>query len=326
VQVTVARRTHDVDAGRRATIAAFLANVGISVAKLLAWFFTGSASMLAETVHSLADSANQGLLLFGRRRSREPANDRHPFGYGRERYFWAFVVAMVLFSGGALFALVEGEEKLRKPHELSSPQWAIGVLLVALVLETLSLRTAVKESAGRRWQGESWLAFVRRTSIPELAVILLEDTGALIGVGLALLGTISAAVLHMPRLDAIGSIGIGILLAGIAFTLATEMKSLLIGEAAQPHQVAAIRESLNQHPSITHVRDLRTEHLGPDDLLVVATVHVDATTAEELNTIVTQAERAIRQAIPIASHVYLRTRPPASDPPSDPPRSVRQAR
>jgi cation diffusion facilitator family transporter len=308
--MNLVRRSDDVDAGRKATIAAFLANVGISAAKFVAWLFTGSPSMLAETVHSLADSANQGLLLFGRRRARLPANERHPFGYGRERYFWAFVVAMVLFSAGALFALIEGEEKLRKPHEISSPQWAISVLVVALVLETLSLRTAVQESAGRKWPGEPWLHFVKRTSVPELAVVLLEDTGALIGVGLALVGTISATVLHMPRLDAIGSIGIGILLAGIALTLATEMKSLLIGESAQPYEVATIRTTLENHPGVERVCDLRTEHLGPDDLLVVATVDIEASTTDELHAVVTGAEHAVRRAVPTASLIYLRTASP----------------
>ena len=300
-------------AGRKTTIAAFAANFGITVAKLLAWVVTGSAAMLAETVHSVADTGNQGLLLIGRRRSQRGATARHPFGHGRERFFWAFVVAMVLFSGGALFALVEGEEKLRQPHELTSPGWAIAVLLIAFALESWSLRTAVRESTSRKHRGESWLAFVRRTSVPELAVVLLEDSGALLGVTLALVGTVLASAFHNPRYDALGSIGIGILLAAIAITLASEMKSLLIGEAAHPRDVDKIAAAIEGQAFVNTLDELRTEQLGPDEVLVVGTIHVEAGSVPDLDAVRSQVESAVRATVPSAKLVYLRAKASTPD-------------
>jgi cation diffusion facilitator family transporter len=294
--------------GRTATIAAFLANVGIAAAKFGAWAITGSASMLAEAVHSSADSANQGLLLWGRYRSHRVPSRSHPFGFGRERYFWAFVVAMILFSAGALFALVEGEEKLRVPHELTSYPWSAGVLLVAACLEGFSLRTAVKESRTHKRKDESWAEFVHRTTVPELAVILLEDTGALIGLLLAFIGTTAAEVTGNARFDALGSLGIGVLLAGIAITLAVEMKSLLIGEAAGGQDIEAIRAAIRTEPTAREISDLRTEHLGPDELLVVGDVAFDAATALELEAAMIRTEERIREGVPKVRLIYLRPR------------------
>ena len=295
--------------GRKATLAAFAANVGVAVAKFVAWLLTGSASMLAESVHSVADSANQGLLLLGRRKSRQEANRRHPFGFGRERFFWAFVVAMVLFSAGGLFALAEGIQKVQTPHELTSGTWAIGVLIFAFLMEALSLRTAVAESRGLKHSDESWLGFVKRTSVPELAVVLVEDTGALLGVVIALGSTIAAELTGNTRFDAIGSIGIGALLIVSAFTLAREMKSLLIGEAAQSTDVRAIREAILNEPIIAEIEDLRTEQLGPDDILVVGTLRVDSVSAAEIYEARTRAERGLRSAVPAAQLIYFRMRP-----------------
>ena len=183
---------------KRAIIAAFLANLGIAVSKFIAFALTGAASMLAEAIHSLADTGNQGLLMLGGVRSQRPADEVHPFGYGTLRYFWAFVVALVLFSIGGLFAIFEGIEKLISPHELEDPRIAIAVLLVAIVLESFSQRTALHESRAER-RGKSILQFVRRTKIPELAVVVLEDIGALVGLGFALVGITLAAVLDEPR-------------------------------------------------------------------------------------------------------------------------------
>jgi cation diffusion facilitator family transporter len=221
------------DGSQRAIVAAFLANAGIAVAKFVGFAFTGAASMLAEAVHSVADTSNQGLLLLGGRRARRPATEQHPFGFGRERYFWSFVVAVVLFTAGALFALFEGEEKLRHPHELESAGWAVGILVVAVVLESFSLRTAVRESAHVKGE-QSWWGFVRHAKVPELPVVLLEDVGALCGLVFALTGVGLAEVTGNPRFDALGSLAIGLLLAVIAIILAMEMKSFLIGEAAPP--------------------------------------------------------------------------------------------
>ena len=234
---------------RRAIIAAFLANLGIALSKFAAFALTGAASMLAEAIHSLADTGNQGLLMLGGKRSLRPADEVHPFGYGTLRYFWAFVVALVLFSVGGLFAIFEGIEKLLHPHQLEDPRIAIGVLLVSVVLESFSLRTALRESREER-RGKSIYQFVRRTKIPELAVVVLEDIGALIGLTFALIGVTLASVLDEARWDAAGSLAIGVLLVVIAIVLAIEMASLLVGEAAAPEVVERIRAILGSHPEV----------------------------------------------------------------------------
>ncbi len=236
------------EGSRRAIVAALLANLGIAAAKFVAFLFTGAASLLAETVHSLADTGNQALLLLGASRARRAANSEHPFGYGRERYFWSFVVALVLFSMGSLFAIYEGVEKVLHPHELVAPQWAIGVLLVAIALEAWSFHTAFLEASALR-AGENLWRFIRHAKSPELPVVLLEDTGALLGLLFALLGVGLAVWTGDPRFDALGSIAIGILLAAIAFVLAAEMKSLLIGESAAPAVQARIRASIETAPA-----------------------------------------------------------------------------
>src|SRR5262245_33237814 len=223
--------------------------------------------MLAEAIHSVADTGNQGLLMLGGSRSQRPADEIHPFGYGTLRYFWAFVVALVLFSVGGLFAIFEGIEKLLNPHELEDPRIAIVVLLVAIVLESFSLRTAMRESRHER-RGKSILQFVRRTKIPELAVVVLEDIGALIGLGFALVGVTLAAVLDEARWDAVGSLAIGLLLVMIAILLAVEMASLLVGEAAAPEVIASMIVVFDAHPEVTRVIAMRTQHVGPDDIMV----------------------------------------------------------
>ncbi len=223
------------EGSRRAIIAALVANIGIAVAKFVGFLLTGAASLLAEALHSAADSGNQALLLLGGKKAKRRATAEHPFGYGRERYFWAFVVALVLFSLGGLFAIFEGIEKLRHPHELESVGIAIGILLVAIVLESYSLHTAVKEANHVRGD-ESWWSFIRHSKSPELPVVLLEDTGAEVGLFLALTGVLLAHFTDEPRWDAAGSLGIGILLVVIAGILAVEMKSLLLGESASPER------------------------------------------------------------------------------------------
>jgi cation diffusion facilitator family transporter len=289
----------------RAIAAAFLANLGIALAKFVAFAVTGAASMMAEAVHSVADTGNQGLLFLGGRRARKPATGQHPFGFGRERFFWSFVVAVVLFTGGGLFALLEGVEKLRHPHELESPIWAVGTLAVAIVLEALSLRTAVRES--REAKGDlPWSKFIRHAKVPELPVVLLEDTGALLGLAFALVGVGLAEVTGNPRFDALGSVAIGILLALIAYVLAMEMKSLLIGEAADPAVQRRICEALEGSAGILRVIHLRTEHLGPDDLLVVAKIAVDgAAPSADTAALIDRAEAAVRAQVPEARLMFL---------------------
>ena len=296
---------HGDDGSARAIVAAFLANLGIALAKFVAFAVTGAASMLAEGVHSIADTGNQGLLFLGSRRSKRPPTPKHPFGHGRERYFWSFVVAVVLFTAGSLFALLEGVEKLRHPHELESPVWAVGTLLVAFVLESFSLRTAVRES--REVKGDlRWSAFIRHAKVPELPVVLLEDTGALLGLAFALVGVGLAEATGNPRFDAVGSIAIGGLLAFIAFVLAVEMKSLLIGEAAAPDVQRQICAALEGTPGVQRLIHLRTEHLGPDDLLVVAKIAVDPQMPSgETAAVIDRAEAAVRAEVPEARLMFL---------------------
>lgn len=291
--------------GPKAIVAALAANLGIAAAKLVAFAVTGSTAMLAEGVHSLADSGNQVLLLVGGRRARRVADESHPFGYGRDRYFYAFVVALVLFSLGSLFALYEGVQKVRHPHELETPSVAIGVLLVALVLEGLSLRTAVREARPLRGDA-SWVAFIRRAKAPELPVLLLEDAAALVGLVLALLGVGAALVFDEPRFDGVGSLAIGVLLGVVAIVLAVETKSLLLGEAATPEVVASIRVALSAGPEVTRLIHLRTLHLGPEELLVAAKVELDrGLDVPGVASAIDVVEARVRAAVPIARVIYL---------------------
>ena len=291
---------------RRAIVAAFLANAGIATAKFLGFAFTGAASLLAEAVHSVADTSNQFLLLLGSKRARKGETRERPFGHGRERYFWGFVVALVIFSLGSLFALVEGEEKLRKPHELESLGWAAGILVVAIVLESLSLRTAVRQSRERKRRAGSWWRFIRVAKVPELPVVLLEDVGALIGLGFALVGVALARVTGNPRFDAVGSIAIGLLLGAIAVILVIEMKSLLIGEAASPTQIDAIRKAIESDGQVRRLIHMRTEHLGPDDLLVGAKIEFDQQLRfPDVAAAIDSVEQRIRDAVPEARVIYV---------------------
>ncbi len=285
------------EGSRRAIIAALVANLGIAVAKLVAAGITGSASMVAESIHSFADTGNQGLLFLGGKRARRPADEAHQFGYGAERFFWAFVVALVLFTLGALFSLYEGVDKLRHPHELESPVVAFVVLGIAVVLEGFSLRTAAREARpGRR--GRSWWGFIRHTKNPELPVVLLEDTGALLGLAIAIVGLGLAVATGESRFDAIGSIGIGLLLGVIAVVLAIEMKSLLIGESAGPTTQAALRTAITDAPEVRSIIHLRTLQLGPEELLVAAKLDFVATTTVDLAPAIDAVEVRIRAALP----------------------------
>jgi cation diffusion facilitator family transporter len=292
--------------GTKAIIAALLANSAIAVAKFVAAAFTGSSSMLAEGIHSVADSGNQALLLLGGKRAQRARTKEHPFGYGRERYFYAFVVSVVLFAIGALFSLYEGFHKLSlEDHALESPQWAFGVLIFAIIAEIFSFRTAIKEANAVRGD-QSWVAFIRRSKAPELPVILLEDLGALLGLIFALFGVTLAVVTGDSTWDAIGTLMIGVLLGIISVVLAIETKSLLLGEGAAPDVEDQIRGALETSPQVDRVIHMRTLHLGPEELLVAAKIAVtQSDTAAEIADGIDEAERRIREAVPIARVIYL---------------------
>jgi len=290
----------------RAIIAALLANLGIAVTKFIAYVLTSSSSMLAESIHSVADSGNQALLLFGGKRSQRSATEEHPFGFGRERYIYAFIVSIVLFSLGGLFALYEGWHKLQDPHPIDSWQWVpITVLLVAIVLEGFSFRTAIHESNAVRGN-QSWVAFIRRAKAPELPVVLLEDLGALIGLVLALIGVGLTLITDNGVWDGLGSIAIGTLLVIIAVVLAIETKSLLLGESASGDAVAKIRAALESVPLIERVIHMRTQHLGPEELLVAAKIALAPDlSAQDVARAIDEAEERVRAAVPIARVIYL---------------------
>jgi cation diffusion facilitator family transporter len=288
-----------------AIIAAFGANVGIAATKLAAFLITGSASMLAETVHSAADSCNEVLLLVGRRRARRRGTPEHPFGFARERYFYGFVVAVLLFTVGGLFSVYDGVHKILHPEPVKSPLVAFIVLGVSICLEAFSLRTAVSRSRTARGQ-QGWGAFIREAKAPELPVVLLEDTAALTGLVFALTGITVAVLTGDGAWDGAGSLAIGALLGCVAAVLATEMKSLLIGEAADPETESAIVAALEDGPELECVIHLRTVHLGPETLLVAAKIAVRADqTAAQLAAGINAAEQRVRAAVPIADLIYL---------------------
>jgi cation diffusion facilitator family transporter len=287
-------------------VAALVANLGIAVTKFAAYALTGSSSMLAESIHSVADSGNQLLLLIGGRRAGRAATPEHPFGYGRERYVYAFIVSVVLFSVGGLFALYEGVHKLRHPEAIDSWQWVpIVVLLVAIGLESFSFRTAIHESNQTR--GElSWVQFIRRSKGPELPVVLLEDFAALIGLVLALVGVGLTLATGDGRWDGAGTVSIGVLLVCVAVVLAVETKSLLLGEGASAEAVVRIGAALVADPGVLRVIHMKTLHLGPEELLVAAKIAVRPTdSAVEVARAIDAAEARVRAAEPVARVIYL---------------------
>ncbi len=288
------------EGGTRAIVAALAANIGIAITKFVAFLLTGSSSMLAESVHSVADSGNQALLLLGGRRARKQATPLHPFGYGRERYFWAFVVSIVLFSVGGLFALYEAFHKFQHPEPIEGRWWWVPlvVLVVSIGLESYSFRTAIHESNHVRGS-RSWSEFIRRAKAPELPVVLLEDFAALIGLVFALFGVGLTLVTHNGVWDAVGTALIGILLVVVAITLSVEMKSLLLGEAGSVENVQAIEAAVAGSEGIDRIIHMRTLHIGPEELLVAAKVAVTTTdTADEIADAINRAELAARQAVP----------------------------
>ena len=292
--------------GTKAIIAAFLANMGIAVAKFVAWFLSGSASMLAEAIHSVADSCNQLLLLLGGRMSRRKADADHPFGYGRERYVYAFVVSIILFSVGGLFSIYEGVEKLTHPHELENIWVPLVVLVIAIGLESFSLRTAIKESNLVRGKGQSWVSFVRHAKAPELPVVLLEDIAALIGLFFALFGVGLTAITGNSIFDAIGTLLIGSLLIVVAVILGIETKSLLVGEGATRADYDRIVAAIMDGPEVERIIHIKTLYLGPDELLVAVKVGlVGNPSLIELSATINAIEQRVRDAVPVARVIYV---------------------
>ncbi|MFD9467005.1 cation diffusion facilitator family transporter [Streptomyces sp. NPDC060027] len=291
--------------GTKAIVAALGANLAIAAAKFVAFAFSGSSSMLAEGVHSLADSGNQALLLVGGKKAQREATPQHPFGYGRERYIYAFLVSIVLFSVGGMFAVYEGYEKIKHPHEIEHWYWPVGVLVFAIIAESFSFRTAIKESNELRGS-HSWSQFIRRSKAPELPVVLLEDFGALIGLVLALGGVGIALLTGDGVWDGIGTVCIGVLLILIALVLAAETKSLLLGESAGPEDTEKIEAAMVDGATVTGIIHMRTLHLGPEELLVAAKIAVKHDdTAAQVASAIDAAESRIRTAVPIARVIYL---------------------
>lgn len=306
----------------RAVVTALAGNLGIAVSKFVAAALTGSSSMLAEGVHSVADSMNQVLLLIGGRQARRKATAEHPFGYARERYIYAFLVSVVLFSLGGVYAVYEGIHKIMNPERLTDPLVAIVVLLISVVLEGYALRTAMisaraqargarphpgSAGSGRWWAWwGAWYSFIRRAKAPELPTILLEDSAAVTGLTLAMIGVLLTLVTGNGVFDGISTVCIGLLLIAVAFVLATETKSLLVGESASPEDQARIRAGLLSQPLFDRVVHLRTMHLGPDELLITAKVTVDREDdAGEISAAIDAAERAIRAELPAARYIFI---------------------
>jgi cation diffusion facilitator family transporter len=301
------------DGGTKAVVAALLANIGIAITKFVAWALTGASSMLAEAIHSVADSGNQVLLLVGGRRAQREATPEHPFGYGRTRYVYAFIVAIVLFTVGGLFALYEAFHKYEEvhagePNQLLESRWwwvPIVVLLAAIVMESFSFRTAIVESNKVRAR-QSWAQFVRRAKAPELPVILLEDLGALVGLVLALVGVGLTLLTGNGYWDVAGTAAIGVLLVVIAIILALEMSSLLIGEGAGRTDVERIEAALVADPRVRRLIHMKTLYLGPEELLVAAKLDLgDSTSAEDVAQAIDAVELQVRQSVPVARVIYL---------------------
>jgi len=301
------------EGGTKAIVAALLANLGIAITKFIAFFLSGASSMLAEAIHSVADTSNQVLLLVGKQRARKQADAEHPFGYGRARYVFAFVVAIILFSVGGVFALYEGYEKVRHIQEhpdepALDPVWwwlPLVVLAVAIVLESFSLSTAIREARKHKGQ-ESWVGYIRHAKAPEIPVVLLEDVAALVGLLFALAGVGLTAITGDGLYDAIGTFGIGALLVVVAVILGLEMGSLLVGEGATNRDLVAIRRAIGAHASVERIIHLKTLYVGPEELMVGAKLAFPADrTLAELSPEIDDIERTIREAVPAARIIYL---------------------
>ena len=291
--------------GKKTILAALIANLGIAIAKFVGFAITKSSTMLAEGIHSSADSANQLLLLMGTQRAKREPSSKHPFGYGRERYFWSFVVALILFSLGSLFAIYEGIEKIRHPHALNNASWAIGILIFGIFIESFSFRTAIVEA--RTIKGEStWSKFVVRSKQPEIPVVLLEDAGALFGMVIALAAISLVKITGEPIWDGIGTLSIGVLLGVIAIILAREMHSLIIGEAASEKDLSKIVNIIDSNSQVAQLVEMRTQHLGPDEILIgVRVAFRENLQTKEIANLINQLEADIRIELKNAGPIFI---------------------
>jgi cation diffusion facilitator family transporter len=289
----------------RAIIAALIANIGIAITKFIAAAISGSASMFAEAIHSVADSGNQVLLIVGGRRAARAATAAHTFGYGRSRYIYAFIVSIVLFSVGGLFSINEGIAKLSHPHELEAAWLPLSVLAVSIVLESFSLRTALREAKHVRGS-QSLVQFIRHAKSPELPVVMLEDIAALVGLIFAFGGVGLTVLTHDAVWDAIGTLAIGALLVAVAVILGIETSSLLLGEGASAGDVASIRSAIEGVAGVESIIHMKTLYLGPDELLVGAKIAISSTDgAQSIVAAIDAAERAVRESVPVARVIYL---------------------
>jgi cation diffusion facilitator family transporter len=289
----------------RAIGAALLANVGVAVSKFVAFAFTGSSALLAEGVHSVADSLNEILLVVGTRRAKQPKSVEHPFGYGRSRYIYAFLVAIIIFSAGGMFALYEGIHKLRFPEPTENPRWALGVLVAAFVMEAFSFRAA-RKAANRMRGDKSWLHYLRHAKTPEVLVVLLEDAGALLGLMFAFIGVSLTVITGNGRYDGAGTVAIGALLVGISFALMSKTRSLLLGEAATPLMLKKIEQALPDGKVLLRVIHLRTQHLSPEELLITAKLSVPPdSTGAQISEAIDRAEVRVREAAPYRCLIFI---------------------
>ena len=290
-------------------LVAMVCNLGIAVAKLAAAAFTQSSAMLSEAIHSLVDTSNQALLLIGLKRAQRPADARHPFGYSMEIYFWSFIVAFLLFSLGAGVAIYEGVDKLLHPHPIYAPYIIYAVLGVSVVLEGISTVKAVSEFNKQR-QGKGLIAALRSSKDPSLFAIVLEDVAALIGLAIALIGVMLAHLGGYEKADGIASILIGLVLAGVAVFVATETKSLIVGESVDADVEKGMREiiasEMGDKKPIHALNEFRSMHLGPNDVLVTASVDFqDGESAATVEAVSARLERAIKARYPQVRYLFI---------------------
>jgi len=290
---------------KKVIIAALLGNGAIAITKFVAASITGSSAMLSEAVHSVVDTGNQGLLLYGLKRSKAPADKAHPFGYGAEMYFWSFVVAILIFAGGAGISIYEGVHKTLHPEAVTSAYINFIVLGLAMAFEAVAWWIAYKEF--KRVQGElSFLSAVSHSKDPALFTVLFEDSAAMLGLILAMIGLILAETLDMPIFDGLASISIGIVLAGTAAWLAYECKGLLIGEGAHPDIVAEIREIIEKTEGVEGINELLTLHFGPQDMLVTVSLDFKKNLKGfEIERTVTLLERQIKEQVAEVRRVFI---------------------
>lgn len=294
-----------VSSSKKVIFAALAGNSLIAVTKLAAAIFTGSSAMLSEAIHSAVDTGNQGLLLYGLKRSGRAPDKQHPFGYGMELYFWAFVVALLIFAVGSGVSIYEGIHKITDPHPLTSVYINYIVLGLAIVFEAGAWYVAFRAFRHQKGSRTLWRA-IRASKDPSIFAVLLEDTAALLGLLIALVGIFLGEVLGIPELDGVASILIGLLLAAIAILLAIETKGLLVGESADPRLVERLQLTAGKSPGVRRVNEVLTMHLGPHDILLNLSVDFrDSLTAEEIEDEIEAMERRIRKAVPEVKRIFV---------------------